>query len=212
VSVVVSHAWLSTRRHPVGATRAHTGRMPLSLTQRRVGRWFLALALVAPPALLAVGAFAVFGGPVGSLAPLAAVALLVVAVVIVRLSPMSQAWAVVREVSIGLVSVLAGIGTWLAMIAVGIGADIMPFIGSGSYPHATTWMLLSTLMGLAAVPLAWWLARRAVLFTREVHEAPRRSRGGIPGPSTSGSAALRAATLARISHSRAEAGDRKQAR
>jgi hypothetical protein len=140
--------------------------MPLALTQRRVVRWFLALALIAPPALLSVGVFAVFGGPVESLAPLAAVALLVVAVVTVRLSPTPQARAAVREVCIGLVSVLAGIGTWLAMIAVGIGADIMPFIGSGSYPHATEWMLLSTLLGLAAVPLAWWLARRAVLFSQ----------------------------------------------
>ena len=147
--------------------------MPLSLTQRRVDRWFLALALIAPPALLAVGAFAVLGGPVGPVAPLAAVALLVVAVVMVRLSPTPQGQSVVREMCIGLVSVLAGIGTWLAMIAVGIGANIVPFIGSGSYPHATAWMLLSTLMGLAAVPLAWWLARRAVLFTREVHQARR---------------------------------------
>ena len=149
------------------ATPAHTGRVSLSLTQRRVGRWFLALALIVPPALLSVGVFAVFGGAVGSLAPPAAVALLVVAVVTVRLSPTSQARSVVREVCIGLVSVLAGIGTWLAMIAVGIGAEIMPFIGSGSYPHATAWMLLSSLVGLAAVPLAWWLARRAVLFSRE---------------------------------------------
>lgn len=147
--------------------------MPLSLTQRRVARWFLAVALVAPPALLAVGGFAVFGGPVGPLAPPAAVALLVVAVVIVKLSPTPQARSVVREVCIGLVSVLAGIGTWLAMIAVGIGAEIIPFIGSGSYPYATVWMLLSTLVGLGAVPLAWWLARRAVLLTREVHEARR---------------------------------------
>ena len=129
-----------------------------------MGRWLLAFALVAPPVVLAVGTFAVFGGLVASLAPLVAVALVIVAVVTVRLSPTPQARFVVREVCIGLVSVLAGIGTWVAMIAVGVGADIVPFIGSGSYPYATAWMLLSTLLGLAAVPLAWWLARRAMLI------------------------------------------------
>ena len=129
-----------------------------------MGRWLLAFALVAPPVVLAVGTFAMFGGLVASLAPLVAVALVIVAVVTVRLSPTPQARFVVREVCIGLVSVLAGIGTWVAMIAVGVGADIVPFIGAGSYPYATAWMLLSTLLGLAAVPLAWWLARRAMLI------------------------------------------------
>lgn len=150
------------RPHPAGAGSAHTGGMSLSPVQRRVGRWFLAVALVAPPALLGVGAFAVFGGLVGQLVPLAAAGLILVAVVAMALSPTPQVRSVAREVCIGLVSVLAGFGTWLAMIAVGIGVEVMPFMGGGSYPHATAWMLLSTLAGLAAVPLAWWLARRAV--------------------------------------------------
>lgn len=134
--------------------------MNLSPTQRRVGRWILALVLVVPPAVVGTGAFAIFGGVVGSMVPVVVVGLLVIAGITVASSPTPTTRRVVVGAGVGLVSLLAGFGTWMAMIGVGIGIGALGIMEPGTAEDQ--WMTLCAVVGLAAVPVAWWLIQRAV--------------------------------------------------
>lgn len=145
--------------------------MSLSSSQRRIGRWVVAVAVVGPTALLGMGAMAVFGGNVGQVVPMLLVGGVVAGGVLMLVSATPQTRTAVREVFCGLLAVVSGAGAWLSMLAVGIGIGAVPFMfDDGSYPYAGAWMALTFTVGIVAVPLAWWLLRRAITG----HPSPRQ--------------------------------------
>lgn len=136
--------------------------MSLSCALRGHTRW-VALAVAVAPAVLAGTLVAALGvGAFGFVTPVLAVAAVIVLRMLVSSATTRQSRLAVREIGCVAVAVLAGFGTWVAGIVLGMMVEVLPFIGDGNYPYADAWFAGCVVVAVMWVPLVWWLVRRAV--------------------------------------------------
>lgn len=122
----------------------------------------IALLFVVAPGVLGLSVIALFfSGWVGLTIPVFAAAAVYLYQLAIRSAVSYEGRVVAREVGAVVLALVAGIGTWVGAIVVGILTGLMPlFAEVQGYPYADAWNVGSVVLAVLVVPVTWWLLRR----------------------------------------------------